>query len=383
VTIGSTGSRTPCRPSGRWLLVVGLVALGGCSTGGAHPTGVRPILPDGSFVAGYHPYWASDAWTDYPLDVLDELFFFETEADGEGRLLDRHGWPGEWVSMAAAAHDAGARVTPTVSMHDPVAFEALFPDPVRVERLVESILALLAETPNLAGIHLDFEVFEPVSPDARDGFTGFVALLSRRMDDRYPGRTLSVFALAFDDDDVYNERALGQLADYLIVQGYDYHSAGSPNAGPLAATRGWGRLNWEAVIDRFESFGVPPGKLVMSVPLYGYEWPVESDDIGSAARGPGETVPYVAPADVLPGVPRASARGREYGVRRDPMSGTPWYSFRGDDGWVQGWFDDAESLRAKYDFIRARGLGGVAIFPMAYGTEELWDDLRTAFPRGR
>jgi len=359
------------------------VLMTGCATAGASPDGGRPTLPDGSFVAGYHPYWAGDAWKDYPLDVVDELFFFETEADAEGCLFDTHGWPGQWAAMAEDARDAGARVTPTVSMHDPEAFEALFPDASRVDRLVESTLELLDGTPDLAGIHLDFEVFQPVSLEARDGFTAFVALLSGRMRQRYPGLTLSVFALAFDDDDVYNERALGQLADYLIVQGYDYHSAGSPNAGPVGPIEGWGRLNWDTVVARFEGFGVPARKLVMSVPLYGYEWPVESGDIGSATRGTGQTVPYAAPENVLPDAPRAEAQGREHGVRRDPVSGTPWYSFQGEDGWVQGWFDDAESLRAKYDFVQSRGLGGIAIFPMAYGTDEIWADLRSAFPPGR
>jgi spore germination protein YaaH len=365
------------------LLLAACAALGACATGSASLPETGPTLPDGSFVAGYHPYWAGDAWRNYPLDTVDELFFFETEADGEGELFDTHGWPGDWAGMTAAAREAGARVTPTISMHDPVAFQTLFADAFRIERLVGSALGLLATTPGLAGVHLDFEVFEPVSADARDGFTAFVAQLSKRMDEEYPQLTLSVFTLAFDDDDVYNERALGQLADYLIVQGYDYHSAGSSNAGPLGATEGWGRLNWNTVVDRFEGFGVPAGKLVMSLPLYGYEWPVVSDEIGSPTRGPGVTVPYAAPSDVLAGAPRAEERRREYVIRRDPVSRTPWYSFEDDDGWVQGWFDDAESIRAKYDFVRARGLGGVAIFPMAYGTEEIWADLQAAFPPGR
>ena len=114
------------------------VAVGGCVSGSGAIGIVRAPVPDGSFVAGYHPYWAGDAWREYPLDIVDELFFFETEADGEGRLFDSHGWPGQWASMAAAARGAGARVTPTVSMHDPAAFESLFPDAERVERLVAS-----------------------------------------------------------------------------------------------------------------------------------------------------------------------------------------------------------------------------------------------------
>jgi spore germination protein YaaH len=81
---------------------------------------------------------------------------------------------------------------------------------------------------------------------------------------------------------------------------------------------------------------------------------------------------------VLPDEPRALEQAAEHGARRDPASGVPWYSYRDADGWWQGWFEDAESLRAKYDFVRSRGLGGIAIFPLAYGTEEVWSDVRRA-----
>jgi spore germination protein len=373
-----TGARR--RSTGRIpLAFAAAAALSSCASAGARTDPPGPVLPDGAFVAGYHAYWAGEAWRDYPMDVLDEVFFFETEVDGDGRIFDNHGWPGDWSGLLEAATASGVGVTPTVSMHDPEAFEALFPDPERIDRLVASILTLLEGTSRLTGIHLDFEVFQPVSVEARDGFTAFVASLSNSMKRDYPTLPLSVFTLAFDDDDVYNERALGEIADYLIVQGYDFHSGGSPNAGPLGAVSGWGRLNWETVVDRFEGFGVPPEKLVMSVPLYGYEWPVESDEMGAATRGQGETVPFTAPANVLEGAPRAEERVSEFGFHRDPVSGTPWYAFEGEDGWIQGWFDDAESLRAKYDFVRSRGLGGIAIFPLAYGTPDLWADLRNAF----
>jgi spore germination protein YaaH len=57
------------------------------------------------------------------------------------------------------------------------------------------------------------------------------------------------------------------------------------------------------------------------------------------------------------------------------VSGVPWYAFESADGRIQGWFEDAESLRAKYEFVRSRGLGGIAIFPLAYGEEETWADV--------
>lgn len=354
-----------------------LVLAAGCAAGPG-PSVVMPTTLDRPFVAGYHTYWTDDAWAGYPMDALDELLFFELEVGGDGAVLDSHGWPGRWREMMDAALDAGVQVVPTVSMHDPVAFEALFADAESTETLVATLMGLLAASPELSGLHLDVEVFQRVSPDARDGYTAFVARLARRMRALHPTLSLSVFVLAFDVDDVYNERALGQIADFVVVQGYDYHSMGSANAGPVGPVTGWDGLNWEAVLRRFDDFGVPRDKMVMSVPLYGYEWPVESEEPGARAVGTGIIVPYAAPADVLPDLPRAVDRVQAHGARRDPVSGSPFYVFRSDDGWVQGWYEDAESLRRKYRFVRENGLGGIALFPLAYGTTELWEELRGA-----
>ena len=73
---------------------------------------------------------------------------------------------------------------------------------------------------------------------------------------------------------------------------------------------------------------------------------------------------------------KADARVARFGVRRDPVTGSPYYAFETEDGWVQGWIEDAGSLAAKVEFVRSRGLGGVAFFPLAYAPAELHRELR-------
>ena len=366
----------------RSFATAGLVTAVACASAGG-PRGVTPTEGDRFFVAGYHPYWAPDAWEAYPFDALSRLYFFEVEAGPDGNLSDPHGWPGQWLPLMRRAQEEGVDVVPTISMHGVEGFQELFASPISVAHLVEESLALLLATPGLGGLHLDFEVFSPVNQDVRDGYTAFVAGLRQRMSEADPTYTLSVFALAFDDDDVYAERALAEVADYLVVQGYDFHSAGESNAGPVAALQGWGRLNWGNVVDRFVGFGVPPRKIVMAVPMYGYEWPTETDQPGSATRGQAVEVLLAPPAGVMPELPRAADQAARHGLRRDPESGAPYYAFQDDTGWRQGWFEDAASLSAKYAFVRERGLGGVALFPLAYGDAAIWESLRDAFRRPR
>lgn len=310
------------------------------------------------------------------MELLDQLFFFEIEAGATGEILDARGWPEGWTSLRERARAADVQVIPTLTMHEPGSFEAVFGDPGATGRLVEATMGLFAADPSVRGVHLDIEMFEPVSSEARDGYTAFAAALSRRMKAADPGLGLSIFLPAFDDADAYNERALSEIADYVVVQGYDFHHRGGTSAGPVGAVRGWGRLNWGAVADRYQALGVAPNRILMAAPLYGYQWPTESDAPGAASRNSGVAIPLAAPPEILPGAPRAREQAARHGLKRDPESGSPWFAFQDSTGgWEQGWFDDEHSLADKVRFVRDRGLGGIAFFPLTYGDRTLWETL--------
>lgn len=80
-----------------------------------------------------------------------------------------------------------------------------------------------------------------------------------------------MFLVADDESDVFDEASLAEVADYLVVQGYDLHARAEARAGPVAALEGWGRRNWRTIVARLVEIGVPRRKIVMSVPYFGYE----------------------------------------------------------------------------------------------------------------
>ncbi len=356
-------------------LVAALVAFVACGPS-TPPSPVVPGPGGDPFVAGYHAWWSGEAWTAYPMEALDRLYLFEVELDPAGGIRDAHGWPEGWTDLADRASEAGVSLVPVATLHPEEAVPALLADPDAVARAVDALAALVEATPTLDGIHLDLEVFSPVPTEAREGYVALARGLRTRLEAIRPGAVLSVFIPALDLSDAYDEVGLAEVADYLVVQGYDLHNRTDVRAGPLAALDGWAPLDWSTVTDRLTGLGIPAGRLVMGVPLYGYEWPVEGPEPGSATRGPGVAVPLTAPGDVLPELPRADARTARYGVRRDPVSDIPYYVFETADGWVQGWTEDAASLAAKADFVRTRGLGGVAFFPLAYASPGIRRTLR-------
>ncbi|MBO6576365.1 MAG: hypothetical protein JJ896_16760 [Rhodothermales bacterium] len=333
-------------------------------------------------VLGYHAWWMQDSWKDYDLELYDKLLFFEFSVDGTGAVHERHGWPDAWQPMIQAVHGAGGKVAPTFAILDPVVFSSVLGSADARGRLEETVMEMV-RAGDADGAHLNFEVFEASTPAARAGFTQLVRRLRARLKDWRPDAELTVFLPGFDHGEAYDEVALADAADYLVVQGYDMHWLTAPTAGPVAPVRGWNGASWEGITARYAALGVDPADIVMAVPYFGYEWPVTGPASGASTRGEGVPITYatVSP-DLLPLI-RISAldRGRTHGVMRDPTTDSPYYTYQGADGWYQGWYEDDRSLDAKYRFVRERGLGGVAVFLLGYDGGLLEPGLRRTFGR--
>ena len=127
--------------------------------------------------------------------------------------------------------------------------------------------------------------------------------------------------------------------------------------------------------------GISRNQLVMSTPYYGYEWPTEHGEIGSPTVAMGRTISHSPIADIAPEFGLSALELYTlHGLRRDPESGAAFYAFQNDSVWIQGWFDDEQSLTMKYDYVKDNRLGGVAIFPLAYDRGRFNGQLRIAFP---
>lgn len=328
-------------------------------------------------VMGYHAWWMQDQWQRYDFGMLDKLMFFSLPVNGDGSFQRTNGWPDQWQALIREAKRTRTPIVPTILTLDPAVFRALFSNDASrrtlVRNAVQAVVAAQAD-----GLHIDLETFEPVSDAVKQNFTRFVRELRAALDQERPGAQISVFLPAFNHANAYDEAALGRLADLLLVQGYDMHWLTGPNAGPVAPIRGWNGANWETVIQRYLDLGVPRRKIIMTVPYFGYEWPTESDRPGAKTRGTGQAITYApVPQQYLPDIRvSAKARSARFGVRRDPVSDSPYYTYRAADGWYQGWYEDAQSLRAKYAYAQRKRIGGIAVFLLGYDNGELDPVLR-------
>jgi len=370
----------PTRFSGFLCLLLFAASLSACagdSAVDAVPGGVdsdpdtrEPMIPS---TAGYHPYWSQAAWSAYDFGSIDVLFFFDQTVAFNGSIADRNGWPEQWGDLIAAADASGTPIHVTISILDANIYRSVFGSEIATARLLAE-LEDLAASGSISGLHLDVEIFEPMDPGLRTAFTSFVETLSAALDADHPDVALSLFVVASDPLDVYDERSLAAAVDFVVVQGYDLHWLTGDVAGPVAPLTGWGDRNWHSILSHLDNLGVERRKMLFSVPFYGYEWPTEGPDPGSRTRGPGRLTTY---APSLVGVPSSRDQAVLFGMQRDSVSGSPWYSMQDSTGWMQGWFEDPVSLGHKVRYLSEQGLGGMVAFPLAYGDASMQDVLHS------
>lgn len=113
--------------------------------------------------------------------------------------------------------------------------------------------------------------------------------------------------------------------------------------------------DYETVLkDHIEATGGARGKLLLGISndRGGTEWDCRADQPLSPILGkPRRHIPQEARANAL-----------RHGRRFDPRQKVPWYCAPKDSHWIQGRYEDEESLRAKITLAREAGIGGVCLW---------------------
>ena len=112
---------------------------------------------------------------------------------------------------------------------------------------------------------------------------------------------------------------------------------------------------------------VPPEKLLLGVPNYGYDWPL----------------PYVSgvtDAKSLSNV-QAVALARETGaeIQYSGASQAPWFRYTRAGVVHEVWFEDAKSIRAKLELVAEYGLHGAGYWNLMRPFPENWAVLNALY----
>lgn len=346
-------------------------------------TPAAPAAPAQPAAWAYLAWWKPDSWRSAPLDRLDRLLFFELKVDANGAIARRNGWPEQWQDLRTAARERALPLDLTLTVLDAATFEQLFDSKRAVARLLDEATAL-ARHHDVAGLQVDMEVYTPLRPATIATFQYFVQQLALRLRRMAPARSLSVFFPVGASTPYYDRPTLA-LVDYVVLQGYDSHFPTSERAGPISPLAGPEAVTWEKAFAAGVALGVPASKLLLSFPLYGYEWPVAGSGGRSPSTGTAATTSFAPLAPGLVPAIKVSAReqARRYGVRREAQSASASYRYRSAQGQhVEGWFEDSWSLGRKAGWIKRNQAGGIAFFVLGYdGGELVRQHLRHRQPR--
>ena len=229
------------------------------------------------------------------------------------------------------------------------------------ERLVEEILRTIEEKGYL-GVDLDFENVYGVD---RLRYPQFIQQLHDRLSP-YGYEVLVALAAKTSDSatgilvEGHDYQAVGEAADMVLLMTYEWgYREGPPMAiAPIGKVR--------EVLD-YAVTRIPPGKLLLGIPNYGYDWPLPFVAGATQARS----------LSNLQAVDLARETGSE--IQYDSASQAPWFRYRRGETEHEVWFEDAKSIRAKLELAGEYGLRGVGYWNLMRPFPQNWRVLNALY----
>ena len=163
----------------------------------------------------------------------------------------------------------------------------------------------------------------------------------------------------------YDLKAIAESVDFLCLMTYDQHTTWTV-PGPVA---GWA---WTVANLDYALKVVPPQKLALGIPLYGYHWfagtPIKAADKTGDKANP--TAEYISTDDALD-----LAKAYNGHPEWDETDRTAWLYFYRDDEREWIFYTDVRTFKERYTLVKERGLRGFASWVL--GTEDpgIWDLL--------
>ncbi len=352
-------------------------------------------------VVGFLPYWSLDNSKYLHFDLLSEVFFFSLTADENGQIVKVFnnetdpGW--RWwnsstiQNLIAKTQIAGGKFGLTIAMQKNKTLESFLDNPTAQTTLINNLIQIV-QANKIDGLNLDFEYDGKPNDQYREMFTNFAKELTSTFRAQSPRTELSIdfFPLSVERPRLFDVASLAPLFDKVIVMSYDYYSGSSDLAGPVAPMGGY--LASPSAIQKSYFFDVnttykdyltvvPKEKLMMGVPYYGWDYPVEDNTITLSKvlpqndqNGYAEVISY--------GRARTNTDLKTENCQWDDTAKATWCAYT-DSNNIQRevWLEDNKSIEIKFDFAKTNNLGGIAIWTLGYDKDypDLWNLIKNYF----
>jgi spore germination protein len=360
---------TPQRPSRRRNVLTGSAFLILLFVGALLVVGPRmmpPEGPPGTLVVGSLPFWNLTEGSDVVLANRDSFNEVSPWIYGIARNGQIVAQVPERAAETAAGMDqlrkSGIPLVPTIAnvtngrwAYEPVA--QMLHDPGAMDRHVRDIVALVLRE-GYAGIDIDYEDLRATD---RDAFSAFATRLGEALHAEDKVLSIAVFGKTTDAGEdqrnvAQDYAAIGRAADEVRLMAYDYHWSASP-PGPVAP------ITWVRQVLDYAKTQIPAEKIVLGVPVSGFDW----------VDGQGEPVSWL----------QCYGRTKAYGatLEYDRLSQSPSFRYTDAQGRAhEVWFENAESTTAKLEAAKATGIRGVYLWMIGGEDDRTWAQLQQVLP---
>ena len=237
----------------------------------------------------------------------------------------------------------------------------LFEDPALQDTVIANLLETM-ERKGYIGLDLDFEYIQPEDGPA---YAAFLQKVTARMHEQgyfvnaalAPKTSAAQAGLLYEAHDY---GVIGATVDTVLLMTYEWGYTYGP---PMAVAP----LNRVRQVVEYAVSEIPPEKIFLGIPNYGYDW-------------------------ILPferGVTRATSIGNEYAVeiaaRRgaeiqfDQTAQSPYFEYYSDGRKHVVWFEDVRSIQAKFDLLDEYGLRGAAYWNAMRPFSQNWAFVSAAY----
>lgn len=307
--------------------------------------------------SGYaYPYIAVETLNN-TLPYLSSVNVFSYGFDETGALLPP-AYDDSWIVIAGLEQATVSTLTLTPlneeQQFDNEQISALVGNPEVQETLLNN-LAVEMGAKGYVALNIDFEY---VRAEDKELYTEFVRRATEFMHE-YGYRVSVALApktsaeqpgLLYEGIDY---AALGEIADMVILMTYEWGYTYGP---PMAVAP----INKVREVVEYAVSVIPPSKIMLGIPNYGYDWPLPYEEGVTEAESIGNV--------------EAMRRAIQNNVpiRFDETAQSPYYRYVAEEVEHEVWFEDVRSLQAKFDLIKEFELRGATYWQLMQWFRANW-----------
>ena len=278
------------------------------------------------------------------LPYLSKLFVFSYGFTVDGELIPPR-VDDSFMIEAARSYEVAPILTLTPLGPDGNFNNYLISQIVNSEQKKSRLIADLIETvqrKNFQGVDIDFEY---ILPEDRIAFAKFVADVREAVNAiGYPVSVALAPKTSDEQRGILYEgkdyRLLGEAADEVLLMTYEWGYTYGP---PMAVAP----INEVRRVVEYAITRIPPEKINLGIPNYGYDWALPFVQGESKARAIGN----------VQAVQLAAANNA--GISFDELSQSPYFTYYKDGVAHEVWFEDVRSMEAKFGLVQEYGLKGM------------------------